>query len=200
MRWRAWRGVQVCAVVVVLMTGARSAFGQPAVSISAVTVGATIGRGSTGNQWSGGGKGPWLSANVDLPVLPAWRVRLSAGATHWTPTNKPHEGGEPAGRVSLRHVNVTVLHDYIEPTLQSPFGIYWGFGAGYYRYRIEHGSFKPDARGLHGLAGMEFVNYDRHLAVRVEAQIQYMGGPDHRQVWAYSLPAISFGVGISRRF
>src|SRR4029450_1720855 len=80
MRRIASSGVRVCAVVVVLMTGARSAFGQPAVSIPAVTAGATIGAGSTGNALEGGARGTWLSAHIDLPLAPTFRVRLSAGA------------------------------------------------------------------------------------------------------------------------
>ncbi len=200
MRWRAWRGVQVCAVVVVLMTGARPAFGQPAVSISAVTVGATIGRGSTGNDWDGGGTGNFLSAHVDLPAAPTFRLRVTAGATRWKPVNEPHEGEEPAGRVSVRHVSFTVIRDRVEPTLASPVGLYWGLGAGTYRYRIQHGDFDRSSRGFHGLAGMEFVNYDRRFVVRVEGQIQAIGGPKHQQVSAYTLPMISIAVGISRRF
>ena len=96
---------------------------------------------------------PWLSAHVELPVVIRLRVRLAAGATRWTPTNEPHESGEPAGRVSLRHVSVTVLRDYVEPTLGTPFGIYWGLGAGTYRYRIQHGAFRRSSRGLHALGG-----------------------------------------------
>ena len=200
MRRTAWSGVRVCVVVVVLMTGARSAFGQPAVSISAVTVGATIGRGSNGTPEEGGGKGPWLSAHVELPVAIRLRVRLAAGATRWTPTNEPPEGGERAGGVSLTHLTVTVLRDHIEPTLRYPFGIYWGFGAGHYHYRIQHGPFNARRLGFNAVGGMEFVNHDRHLAVRFEAQIHYINGPRHQQVSEYSVPVLAAAVGISRRF
>ncbi len=200
MRRKAWRGVGVCAVVVVLMTGPRSAFGQPAVSVSAVTAGATIGRGTTGTPDEGGGKGPWLSAHVDLPVAIRLRVRLAAGATRWTPTNEPPEGEEPAGRVSLTHVTVTFLRDHIEPTLRYPFGVYWGFGAGHYHYRIQHGQFSPRRLGFHAVGGMEFLNHDRHLAVRFEAQLHHINGPRHQQVSEYTVPALTVAVGISRRF
>ena len=200
MRATAWRGVQVCAVVVVLMSGARSAFGQPPVSISAVTVGATIGPGSTGHPEEGGGKGPWLSAHVDLPVAIRLRVRLAAGATGWTPSNEPPDGGERAGRVSLTHVTATVLRDHFEPTLQIPFGMYWGLGAGHYHYRIQHGPFNPRRLGFHVVGGMEFLNYDRHLVVRFEAQVHVINGPRHQQVSEYTVPVASFAVGLSRRF
>jgi hypothetical protein len=190
-----------CAVVVFVLAGSGPAFGQPRVLVpSAVTVGATVGGGLNGNSWSGGGQGPVLSMHVDLPAADSLRVRFAVGATRWTPTNEPLEGGEPAGRVSFTHVTASALFNYIQPTLRFPVGIYWGAGVGTYRYRIEHGSFRSEAIGLHGIGGIEYVDRDRHFAVRLETVVHMAGGPRHRQVWATSVPALSAAVGISRRF
>jgi hypothetical protein len=125
---------------------------------------------------------------------------LAAGATHWTPTNEPLEGGQRAGRVSLAHVTVTVLRNYIEPTVEYPVGMYWGVGVGGYHYHIQHGPFHPSSRGIHAVGGIEYLDLGRRLAVRIEAEIHAAGGPGHRQVWADTVPTVGAAVGISRRF
>ena len=167
----------------------------------AVSLGVTLGVSQSGNQWSGGGSGPQLAGNVDIPLADA-RLRLTLGHTRWTPSNDViSPGAEPAGRMGLSRITATAVLPYIEPTSRYPFGIYVGVGIGVYRYHIQHGAASHrTARGLHGLGGLEYLTKDHRRSLRLEAEFHGVGGPGHDQVWAYTIYGLSASIGVSRRF
>ena len=196
---------QSICLVVVLVAGVRlasatSVTAQPNVSRAALAIGATVGVAGTGNEHSGGGAGPTVAAFVDVPVRPTLRLRLGAGTTQWHPRVEV-SGARDAGRVSLDHVNFTVLRNHAVPTLRFPVGIYSGMGAGYYRYRIERGEFsRRTSAGFHFVGGAEYQRFDRDIGLRFELEIQLTGGPHHKQVWAEVVPVLSASIGLSKRF
>jgi hypothetical protein len=167
----------------------------------AVSVGGTFGVSQSGNQWSGGGPGPQLAGNVEIP-LPGGRVRLTLGHTRWTPSNDViNPRAERAGRMGLSRITATAVLPYMEPTNRYPLGIYTGVGIGVYRYHIQHGAASNrTARGLHALAGLEYLPKDRRRSLRVETELHFVGDPGHDQVWAYTMFGLSASVGVSRRF
>jgi hypothetical protein len=194
-------GFVVVSAMAWVVAGSAPALAQPNVSRSALTVGAALGVSGAGSSWSGGGTGPLLSGYVEVPVDPAWRVRLSGGRMRWTPSNEPHDGGLQAGRVSLTYAGVAVTRSYITPSLRFPVGMYGGVGVGYYFYRIRRGPFgRPGSAGVHAVGGIEYQQFNRDVGVRVEVQFHAARGPEHAQVWAYTVPALSASVGISKRF
>jgi hypothetical protein len=76
MQRRACTTMVACLALTWMVTSGRPAFGEPLVSRSAPTVGATVGIVGTGDRLNGGGKGVMVTGHVDLPTAPAWRVRL----------------------------------------------------------------------------------------------------------------------------
>jgi hypothetical protein len=166
----------------------------------AVSAGVSLGISGTGNSWSGGGEGPLFSGRVDIPARDS-RVRLAIGHVRWTPTTDVlTPGAEPAGRVGLSRATASLVVPRIEPSDRYPFGIYVGGGVGYYRYHMRGVVENRVARGLHGLAGFEYVTSRRRRVLHVEFELHAIGGPGHAQVWATTVFAGSAAVGISRRF
>ena len=165
------------------------------------TAGVMAGINAAGSTWSGGGSGPALSLNVEVPAAPTYRARLTLGTTRWTPGNDPLEAGRAAGRVSLSHLTLSAIRRSFEPTSRYPIGLYAGAGVGFYRYGIKEGEFDDRNHwGLHGLAGVDFARPGSGLAFRLEFQVHATGGPGHPQVWAVLVPAVSACVGMSKRF
>ena len=96
---------------------------------------------------------------------------------------------------------MTAIVPYLEPSVRYPFGIYRGVGVGGYRYHIPHGPVSHrTARGLHALGGVEHLTEGQRRVLRIEFEIDAVGGPGHDQVWAYTMFRLSASVGISRRF
>ena len=193
---------EVLALVpLLLLVPAHLAAQGPRTIQDAVAVGVTLGVSQSGNEWSGGGSGPQLAGNVDIPVANG-RLRLTLGHARWTPSNDViTRGAQPAGRMGLSRITATAVLPYIEPTSRYPFGIYVGVGIGVYRYHIQHGAASHrTARGLHGLGGLEYLTKDRRRSGRLEAELHAVGGPGHGQVWAYTIFGSSASVGVSRRF
>jgi hypothetical protein len=201
MQRQDWTGIVACLAAAWVILGARPAFGQPNVSRSAPTVGATVGIVGVGSSWSGGGEGLVVNGHLDLPAVPSWRVRLAAGTLRWRPTNEAL-GGEPrTDRARLTHVTATAIRSYIEPSLRYPVGLYGGLGIGSYSYRIQRGPFtNPRSFGIHAVGGIEYQKFGRDVGVRLEVQFHATGGPGHAQVWATTVPMISAALGISRSF
>ena len=166
----------------------------------AVSAGVSLGVSGTGNSWSGGGNGPLFSGRVDIPARDS-RVRLSVGHVRWTPTTDVlTPGAELAGRVGLSRATASLVVPHIEPSDRYPFGIYVGGGVGLYRYSMRGVVENRVARGLHALAGFEYVTSGQRRVLHVEFELHAIGGPGHAQVWATTVFAGSASVGISRRF
>lgn len=196
-------GVRLAACLVVAWTlqGATVAFAQPNVSRSALSIGASAGVVGAGRNTSGGGYGPTFTGSVDVPVIPGWGVRVWGGTLHWHSQRDWFPGSPFAGRVSLDHLNVTVVRHYREPRLHDPWGVFFGLGAGHYRYRIEHGRFtNPNSGGMHVLGGLEYQKFHRNIGYRLEFQAHVTGGPNHPHIWTDMLPAMSISAGMTRRF
>ena len=190
-----------CALPLALLAIPVAAGAQPTMSREGLTVGATAAIGSFGHSHSGGGIGPFVSAQVELPLVPSSRVRLAAGTRSWTPAVDGKTPREPAGRVRVIELAVTGIRRAFEPTHRHPIAMYGGLGAGVYRYRIARGPVSNSGTwGLHGVGGLEYVPFDRPYRAALEAQLHAFGGPGHAQVWAYSVHTVSLGVVISRRF
>lgn len=163
------------------------------------SAGATIGMSNPGDPRSGGGPGPQLAGNVEVPVHEK-RLRLTLGHIRWTPTNRA-SAAEEAGRIGQSRLTATLIVPHIEPTVRYPFGFYRGFGFGVYRYHIPHGqATHRTAGGVHVLGGMEFMSKDQRRVLRVEGEMSGVAGPGHEQVWAVVMFGGSVSVGVSRRF
>jgi hypothetical protein len=196
-------GIRLAACIVVAGTlhGATAAFAQPDVSRTALSIGASAGLVGAGETSSGGGHGLSFMGSVDVPVSHGWSVRVWGGRLHWYPERDWFPGSPYAGSVSLDHVNVTAVRHYRRPRLHDPWGVYFGMGAGRYRYRIEHGRFtNPDSGGLHVLGGIEYQKFNRKIGYRFEFQAHVTGGPNHPHIWTDMMPAASISAGVTRRF
>jgi len=167
----------------------------------AVSAGVTFGVSQSGHSWSGGGPGPQLAGNVEVPLRQG-RLRVSLGHLRWTPSDDAlSPGGEAAGRVGLSRITATAIVPYLRPSVRYPFGLYAGIGAGVYRYHIPHGSVsRRSTGGFHLLGGVEFLTKAQRRAVRIELEMDAVRGPGHDQVWAYTMFGGSASLGISRRF
>lgn len=196
-----WTRFVAALPVVCSITAASPVFGQPSVSRSALTVGATAGIASAGQTERGGGRGPVFAGHVEVPIAGTYMIRLSGGTMRWTPTNDVLGIPPEAGRIALDHVTAVVMRHYIEQTVENPVGFYAGVGGGYYRYRIQNGLVgNPDSIGLQVILGVEHRKIESDTGVRLEVQMNAAKGPLHRDLWARSVPTISVSAGISRRF
>ena len=191
-----------CAVVAWMLQGATAlAQAPPNVSRTALSIGASAGIVGAGQTSRGGGYGPSFAASVDVPVLAGWDVRVWGGTLHWHSASDWFPGSPYAGRVSLDHVNVTVVRHYRRPRLHDPAGVYYGMGVGHYRYRIERGRFThSDSGGLNVVVGLQYQKPNRNIGYRVEFQGHVTGGPNHPHIWTDMMPAISLSAGVTRRF
>ena len=191
-----------CALIAwTLQSATALAQPPPNVSRTALSIGVSAGLVGAGQTSSGGGYGPGFTASVDVPVLYGWDVRVSGGTLHWHSERDWFPGSPHAGRVSLDHVNVTVVRHYRRPRLHDPAGVYFGMGAGRYRYRIEHGRFtNHDSGGLHVLVGIQYQKFTQKIGYRLEFQGHVTGGPNHPHIRTDMMPAISLSVGVTRRF
>jgi hypothetical protein len=191
-----------CAVVAWTLQGATVlAQPPPNVSRTGLSISASAGIVGAGHTSSDRGYGPTFTASVDVPVLHGWDVRVWGGRLHWHSGRDWFPGSPYPGRVSLDHVNVTVVRHYRRPRLHDPAGVYFGMGAGRYRYRIEHGRFtNPDSAGLHVLGGIEYQKFNRNIGYRLEFQAHVTGGPNHPHIRTDMMSAMSISAGVTRRF
>lgn len=154
-----------------------------------------------------------FAVNLDIPLPWRARVRAEFGRARWTfdgnhlmPTALPPE------HVTLTRVSASYL---LVPAAWR--GAYAGGGLGVYRYGSEQSPMPRSTRpGLHALAGADVPLPGGALRLRLEGQIQAVGGPNasrpgtlqplnrapdgRSRVFSDVLYNLLLGIGIGWRF
>jgi len=204
-------------LTVVLLTGATVGLAQaPTAPVSGhPEAGATLGAIVTADRNAGHGGGTAdFAVSLDVPLPAAARLRGEFGRARWTfdghslvPADLPPE------QISLTRLTAALI---VAPAGWG--GAYAGAGAGLYRYRSELSPVpRPRRPGLHALAGRAFALPGGRLVIRIEGQVQAVGGPNaaapvgvvqpfdilsegRSRVFSNVLLNIGGGVGVAWRF
>jgi hypothetical protein len=154
-----------------------------------------------------------FAVNGDVPLTRRWRLRAELGRSRWT-----FDGNEllpaplPPEQIVLTRVTVAAIAQ-----TDSVAGWYVGGGGGLYHYRAQLSPMpRPTRPGIHVLGGSEIALGGSGLALRLEGQVQAVGGPNDSKagtVWRPTDPPtrrsrvfsavlwnIAAGVGIGWRF
>lgn len=220
-RWRALpvRSAALCAVLSLGAHGIQTAEAQSASASpplhERLGLGATVGVVLTGDRNAvSDARSADLAVSVDVPLPANWRFRGEFGRARWT-----FDGSEsfpldlPPEQVTLTRLAAAGIL-----ALDTPANFYVGAGIGLYRFEAELSDMpRPNRPGLHVLGGTEFVFPGGGLGIRLEAQVQAVGGPNasttpgtviipgappegRSRVFSEVLFNIGAGIGVSWRF
>jgi hypothetical protein len=153
-----------------------------------------------------------LAVNADLPLTSSVRLRGEFGRASWSYSgNHLLPAPLPPEDISLTRVTAAAIWGRGDH-------LYAGAGAGLYRYAAQLSAVPRATRpGFHLLGGTEFQVAASGLALRLEGQLQAVGGPDARgpsgtlvaldeapvqrsRVFSRVLVNLGAGVGVAWRF
>lgn len=215
--WACWREAAAAAV---MLTWAATSAAQPGPGPSPIDtrpgLGAMVHAAFNSDQNVIADKqAADFAVNGEWPLSSGWRVRGEFGRSAW---NFDGQAGLPAPlpteRIAITRATAATIR-----SIRSLPGAYVGGGAGLYRYTSELSPLPRRTRpGLHVITGMEVGSSRGGLAVRLEGQMQAVGGPNAPvDPGAHPVPGTSphettsrvtssvllnlvFGVGIGWRF
>ena len=138
------------------------------------------------------------AASIELGVKDRFGIRGEAGNVSST-LGRTYASGEPTRHddVRLRRVALMMMRTHT-PWCEDRWRVYWGVGAGAYRYRFAGAQDAGIRRGgLRGLAGFELASLSRNVSWSGEVGLDAVRGPDD---YPYTLFVASFRLGVKIKF
>jgi hypothetical protein len=157
---------------------------------------------------------PDIGVNIDRTIADGWSLRAEAGRVRWRFDGNPSLRTIPASEtLTLTRLSLTAIAGLPHRHPSGAGRPYVGAGVGYYHYGLERNALTaPNQLGVQLVGGVEILPPRSRFSVRVEAQLQLVGGPNAPPDNPAVVPAprshfvsdqvlnLRMGVGVSRRF
>jgi hypothetical protein len=134
----------------------------------------------------------------DTPVVFGYRVRADASRVGWRFQDRDDRGGlQPSETVTLKSIRLGLLRvRHAGPRTAG----YAGAGYGVYRYEYARTPLhNPWRGGLHGVAGLEFLDASRRCAFDAEVRVHGIQGTGQSPVVSYTLFKLDAAIGMKVR-
>ena len=153
---------------------------------------------SNGDAGRGGGGGGEAGFEFDTPIVFGRRVRFDATRTSWYGQEGEGRYFIAADRITLTTLRVSLLSvRHHSPRVAT----YQGFGLGGYRFDYAQATVSHRwKKGIHYVAGVEFLQHNAHSAIDAEIRIHAMGGPEIPPESQLLMVKIDAAVGMKLRF